>query len=311
MWHERAYCFRAQEATESGEFVLGQAVSGGANGAVHQSLFLHEGTLQFAATKRHHAFTETGQVLYGLRIPLEEQRQHMLTEQEVAQSETESINQFVDELVREAEALFRLDHVNIERFFAVGVTDRLRGILIPEFVVAEWIGGGTLEGWVECRRVADRPSQAELLRVFAEVADALAYMHEQGYIHRDIKPANLMLTHMRHIKVCDFGVARFRGAGARSNLTQTGTPAYTDPVIFISATYTKSVDIYSLGCTMLHSMQAKVRLFLNVLHPLCNSHPPPPPHISSYPTACTPPASRSWTSKRITCLSCTASPSAA
>ena len=33
-----------------------------------------------------------------------------------------------------------------------------------------------------------------LLLRFAEVADALAYLHGRGVIHRDIKPSNIMLT---------------------------------------------------------------------------------------------------------------------
>ena len=48
---------------------------------------------------------------------------------------------------------------------------------------------------------------AEVLRVLADVAAALAYSHTQGVIHGDIKPGNILLSGGR-ARLADFGIAR-------------------------------------------------------------------------------------------------------
>ena len=48
---------------------------------------------------------------------------------------------------------------------------------------------------------------ADAVRILRDLADALAYAHQQGVVHRDIKPENVMLSE-RHALVTDFGVAK-------------------------------------------------------------------------------------------------------
>ena len=46
----------------------------------------------------------------------------------------------------------------------------------------------------------------DAVQITREIADALAYAHEEGVIHRDVKPANIMLE-AGHAVLADFGVA--------------------------------------------------------------------------------------------------------
>jgi hypothetical protein len=98
---------------------------------------------------------------------------------------------------REAKSISALNHPNICTLFDVGHQD---GLL---FLVMELIEGESL---------ADRISKGALppdqvLRVGAQIADALDHAHRQGIIHRDLKPGNVMLT-KSGAKLLDFGLAR-------------------------------------------------------------------------------------------------------
>ena len=92
----------------------------------------------------------------------------------------------------------------------------------------------------------------DVLRIIADVADALAYAHRKGIIHRDIKPDNILLAG-RHALVADFGVAKAmsEALGTDRNLTggvALGTPAYMAPEqATADPALDHRVDLYALG----------------------------------------------------------------
>lgn len=92
-----------------------------------------------------------------------------------------------------------------------------------------------------------------IVKLVANVADALEYAHSCGVVHRDVKPGNLMLDARGKIWVTDFGLAM---VAANNQLTQTGdfvgTLRYMSPE---QASGQKGIvdhraDIYALGATL-------------------------------------------------------------
>ncbi|KAM6359838.1 eIF-2-alpha kinase GCN2 isoform 9-T15 [Alca torda] len=109
---------------------------------------------------------------------------------------------------------------------------------------------------------------SRLWRLFREILDGLAYIHEKGMIHRDLKPVNIFLDSDDHVKIGDFGLATDHPANAvvskqeenrsdsfaisdpSGNLTgMVGTALYVSPEVQGStkSTYNQKVDLFSLG----------------------------------------------------------------
>src|SRR5262249_62409381 len=69
----------------------------------------------------------------------------------------------------------------------------------------------------------------EAIRVAREVIDALEAAHEKGIIHRDLKPANVALTADGHVKVLDFGLARYESNERDGAADLTHSPTLASP----------------------------------------------------------------------------------
>lgn len=87
-------------------------------------------------------------------------------------------------------------------------------------------------------------------RVGVQVAEALAYSHQQGLLHRDIKPANLLLDTRGTVWVSDFGLAKEEGSDELTTQGDfVGTLRYMPPERFQGRSDPRS-DVYGLGLTL-------------------------------------------------------------
>jgi eukaryotic-like serine/threonine-protein kinase len=156
-----------------------------------------------------------------------------------------------ERFLREARTMAPLDHANIVKVFASGLT----GAGNP-FYVMEYLEGCTLKDELaRCLRL----SPARFHEIFSQVLAGLACAHQHQIVHRDLKPANIILcasdAGQKAVKLVDFGIARnLDSEGQDANLTGTnvvlGSPAYMSPEQCRSGRGDRQSDIYSLGCVM-------------------------------------------------------------
>lgn len=95
--------------------------------------------------------------------------------------------------------------------------------------------------------------------IVRDVAQALAYAHEEGVVHRDIKPENLMLDRKGKVHIIDFGLARFFDDLSITNTGQlVGTPQYMSPEqVAGRIKVDHRTDIYSLGLVLYELLTLK------------------------------------------------------
>jgi hypothetical protein len=93
---------------------------------------------------------------------------------------------------------------------------------------------------------------ARAARIGAQLADALAALHEEGIVHCDVKPANVGLTRRGDAKLLDFGAA-YR-AGGSETITVNGpysyTPDYAAPELARGNVPRPASDVFCLAATL-------------------------------------------------------------
>jgi serine/threonine-protein kinase len=151
----------------------------------------------------------------------------------------------------------------------------------------EYVDGKSLETILQAER---RLPQARVVDIGIQVSAALALAHKEGIIHRDIKPDNLLLVPSFDddlnptdlVKVCDFGTAKLKSAGAELTLAGMicGSPAYMSPEQIEGRDLDFRTDIYALGMTMYeaatgaHPFAAETLTELFMKHQLEAPRPP-------------------------------------
>ena len=172
---------------------------------------------------------------------------------------------------REAKTISSLNHPNICTLFDVGREGD------TDYLVMELVDGETLH---ERLQKGALPGP-EVLKLGAQIAEALDRAHRAGVIHRDLKPGNVMLT-KSGAKLLDVGLARATGmAGPASGsgatmaaLTQSptmaapltaegtilGTFQYMAPEQLEGKEADGRSDLWALGC-VLYEMATGRRAF--------------------------------------------------
>jgi eukaryotic-like serine/threonine-protein kinase len=149
-----------------------------------------------------------------------------------------------------------LDHFALVTLFDA-VADDSSGEHGRAFLVMQYVDGTDLR-----LRLGDGPLDPRTVAmVGADLAEALAYVHDRGVVHRDIKPANILLPNRENemtgpqAMLADFGIARIVDA---TRLTATGsvigTASYLSPEQATGSALSSATDVYSLGLVLIECL---------------------------------------------------------
>lgn len=186
--------------------------------------------------------------------------------------------------LQEARITGRLDHPGI-----VSIYDLENGNdTVPPFYTMPLIHGQTLQELVTAYHRSNAesenqrtPTLRDLLQIFTQVCNTLAYAHSRGVIHRDLKGSNILVGDFGQVIVLDWGLAREKGESTEllriENLQLTmqtqqgevmGTLPYMSPEQATGQTNTMDhrSDIYSLGVILFEILTGRLPFIFQPNH---------------------------------------------
>jgi len=147
---------------------------------------------------------------------------------------------------REGNILARLRHPHIAHLIDAGLSSAGQ-----PYLVLEHVDGQPIDAYCNAAGLGVEAR----IRLFLDVAEAVAHAHANLIVHRDLKPSNVLVSFEGRVKLLDFGIAKLLEAempgGEPSPLTREGgaalTPEYAAPEQVTGGPITTATDIYALG----------------------------------------------------------------
>lgn len=164
---------------------------------------------------------------------------------EMAQNKT-----YVERFFREIRTALALNHPNIVRGLEAGEHHG------QYYFVMEFIEGEPL---LDIIKRQGRLDEKFALRIAVQIAGAIDYAWQRGFLHRDIKPQNILVMRDGTAKLTDLGIAKYQEDAALTSTGLTiGSPHYISPERARGSTELDvRSDIYSLGATLFHMLTGR------------------------------------------------------
>ena len=124
----------------------------------------------------------------------------------------------IAQLEREVRLMQTFDHPNILKLKEVLHVESMH----YAYLVLEYAKKGSLGSFID-RGI--RLSQQSVFSVIKQIAGALRYLHDNGFVHQDIKPGNILVDENGRAILADFGI----GHSFQSATMVVGSPAFQAP----------------------------------------------------------------------------------
>lgn len=154
---------------------------------------------------------------------------------------------------REVHILSALDHQHLVKAYDVVRLGGAAGGSVG--LVMDYAAGGSLEQLVTARRAL---SIGETVTVLTPIAQALGYLHGNGFTHSDVSPGNVLFSAHGKPLLADLGVTRMVGDSADPGAG--GTEGFLDPapVDAVRAGLQPERDVYSVAAIGWYCLTGKV-----------------------------------------------------
>lgn len=148
---------------------------------------------------------------------------------------------FLEVFEREAQHMRDLQYPNMVRFYKFVNEEHIAYILM------DYVEGEALTPQIrQARSSGDMIPIPKIVRIMAQIARAINYLHSEGFIHRDIKPGNILLVgENQSAFLTDLGIV---GAfDSQAELGGAGTPSYMPYEQQVGGDVDHTVDIYAFA----------------------------------------------------------------
>ncbi len=193
-------------------------------------------TLQgITVEERYALIEEIGRGGMGIVYKAEDTTNHREVAIKVLPPNLAESEEHLTRFFREADIIANLRHPHIVSIIEINPSQN--------FIVMEYLSGGTLKAWTQQQHAAGLATLPLLLPIL----DALHTVHQNGIVHRDLKPENLLMSADGALKLTDFGIAHIAGATITHTGAHLGTIPYMAPEQILGTRVDARTDIYAVG----------------------------------------------------------------